>query len=133
MNAGREAGRQARKGDKRTLLFGPVVNQTGQNYVSLAGTSARWVLAKAPTSTGADILLTKTTASSEGVSIVSEDWYGVPRYTVRVDLVKADTVGLPASMPPGKWWHSCEYIDGNGESVTISEGWFELQPSILNQ
>jgi hypothetical protein len=114
-----------RKGDKRTLLFGPVVDDR-DDYVSLAGATAKWSLAKSHASVAGDILLTKV------ASITSEDWYGQLRWTVRVDLLKDDTINLPASVAPNRFWHSCEYIDGDGQPVTISEGWFELRPSILN-
>jgi hypothetical protein len=121
-----------KRGDKRQLRFGPVIDDHA-HYVDLSTSTARWRLAKAPTSTGDDILLTKDTGSGGGMTIFSEVVYEQTRYTVLVDLVRADTLTLPTSPPPYRWYHACEVIDADGNHTTIADGWFDLQPSILDE
>lgn len=117
-------------GTSRTLVFGPIVDINGA-YVPLAGATAKWALAKSETSTGADILLTKT--STSGVAVPSGvDNFGATFYSVNVVFAPADTKGLPPSIPPVYWYHEVEVTDAVGNVIPVAIGRFHLMPSILS-
>ena len=79
-----------KRGTYRVIRFGPVKDTFG-DHVPLVGATAMWRMAKAPTSSGADVYVSKDTGSSGGAVIEVGDWYGVPTYTVKVTLEPEDT------------------------------------------
>ena len=120
-----------KRGTYRVMKFGPVKNPLG-DLVALAGANAMWRMSKHPTSSGADIYITKDTASNGGVQITPSDWYGQTAYTVTVTLSPEDTVGLTPCVPPNKFYHECEVTTLEGHPIVVATGWFDLQPSITN-
>lgn len=120
-----------KRGTYRVMKFGPVKNPLG-DLVALAGANAMWRMSKHPTSSGADIYITKDTASNGGVQITPSDWYGQTAYTVTVTLSPEDTVDLTPCVPPNKFYHECEVTTLEGHPIVVATGWFDLQPSITN-
>jgi hypothetical protein len=122
-----------KRGSYRVIKFGPVKNPLG-DLVPLAGANATWRMSKHPTSSpsGAEVFVTKDTASNGGAQIVISNWYGQDAYTVHVTLNPQDTVTLIPCTPPNRYYHECEVTTVEGHPIVVATGWFDLQPSITN-
>lgn len=117
------------------LEFGPVLNPDG-TYANLTGATAKWGLAKNPTSATAllvkdsvsnpaDVQVTSSPATYPDTNGYSTTW------TVNVVLHPNDTKTLPPSIRPNKWYHECRVTDSLGNVTCIAIGDFHLQPSPL--
>jgi hypothetical protein len=119
-----------RVGTYVVLSFGPVDDGDG-GWVDLSNATAVWRMAKSQY--GTDILLSKDSGSSGGVTFEPEDYYGVTRYYVNVTLDPSDTINLQVCRPPAKWYHECLVTDDDDHPMVIASGNFDLQPSITTQ
>lgn len=116
-------------GSDRTLTFGPIVDASTGNYVSLNGASAVWCMAERPTS---PVLIRKTDTDGS-ITFSSQTLYTIQQWSVSVVLTPADTIGLPPSLPPNVWYHELALTDSNGKISIAASGPFQLNPSITTQ
>mgnify|MGYP000892708861 FL=1 len=104
-------------GDTRVLRI--AVTDTDGEQVDLAGATARWWMARSSRSTGASVLVQKST--SGGVSI--DEQTGI----VTVTISPADTEGLSA----GLYYHELEIVDGNGAVSTVTTGKVTMRDALI--
>lgn len=108
-------------GDSLTLNIGPVKEQNGTTNADLTGATARWWLAKKVKSTGADIIVEKST--SDGIAITED----TGAFTVVVTIDPADTEGQKATA----YYHECEVVDAAGSISTVMTGTFTLTATLI--
>jgi len=108
------------RGDDLTVTI-PVLDETGAN-LDLSGGSARWWVGKTVNSTGANVLISKSTAAAS--MTITED---AGLYTLNIPFVPADTEELKA----GDWYHEAEVITSGGSVYTVTTGTFALGADLV--
>jgi hypothetical protein len=89
------------------------------------GATGVYIVAKAATSTGVDILITKSTDLVGGgaafvQSPIDQTW------SLQATLVPADT----ATLPPVNYYHEATIIEAGGKPETIMTGQFSVIPTV---
>jgi len=108
------------RGDDLTVLI-PVLDEDGAN-LDLSGGTARWWVGKTVNSTGANVLIDKSTAD---VTMTITSASGL--YTLTIPIEPADTEALEA----GNWYHEAEVITSGGLVYTVTTGTFALGADLV--
>ena len=122
------------QGDSLVLKFGPVLDTLGNPVDLSGGPSAMWRVGRSAYAGGADIFLTKSSATSPGdVSFVSGQFYGQTQWSVWIALHPTDTATIPYCIPPQQWFHQLQVTDNGGSTSTVATGYFTVDPSMDNE
>lgn len=110
-----------RRGTSREIVI-PVTDENG-TPIDLTNATARWWVGKSVNSTGADIIIEKTTGGGGGITITQVN--GI--WQLNIAVLPADT---ETDQPRLSYYHEAEVTDQASNVYVVASGTYQLLPAL---